>query len=206
MSEVLVKALKQAQRYAQQEVESAQNEPYPKWRERPADWHDEVAEAKEALHSITNQIIEAEIALRDPIQYAEQYAEVSAACAMSGFRDDPSLYLHTPEQERLFQEQIQRDIEYGYYDSDGHYEPGLYDGMPQKGGCTTCGIELWDDECLWAMGYSVCESCNEDIIAWHLFIWNFFNNGKYEVVTDRWGEYSEWFIDRADDESDDDTN
>lgn len=197
MSNMLIEALKRAQRHIEQEIQYIETEPVKVWRERPEDWHDNKAEAKEALRKITDQIIEAEIAERDPIQYAEQYAEISAACAMNGNRDDPSLYLLTPEQERLFQEQIRHDVEHGYWDSDGQYEPGLYEGMPQKGGCPTCGTELWDDECYFAFGTAVCESCNEDIVAWHLLCWNLFprNVDKYELSLDRWGTYSEWNID-----------
>ena len=201
MSSALIKALKAAQREAQRAVDEAYNEPCPPWRERDEDWRDEVQEAKDALQNITDQIITTEMSMRDPIQYAERRAEIYAAVAMNGFRDDPELYLHTPEQERLFQEQIEHQVKYGYYDSDGYWEDGWYDG-PNISKCE-CGAEIWEDECYFAQGVSVCERCNEEAIAFHLLIWNLFNNGKYEVITDRWGEYSDWFItEREEDEAD----
>src|SRR5690606_19690339 len=93
----------------------------------------------EMIDSIEHQIIDIEqAAYRDPVQDAEMRAEMHAEMALTGVQDDPSLYMHTPFEEELFQERIRHDIDYGYYDEDGSWNEGLYGDALNISDCPTC--------------------------------------------------------------------
>jgi hypothetical protein len=64
-------------------------------------------DAREALSELEDQIIDLENSLRDPEQDAERRMEINAAIAMSGnWGDNASDYMHTPMQERRYQQAI----------------------------------------------------------------------------------------------------
>jgi hypothetical protein len=169
-TEYKIDALKQAQRNLESQIKSVQNEPRLPWRENE-EWVDRVAGVKEALREITDEIIDLELSLRDPMQDAEMRYEIQCAIAASGnWHDDASHYMHTPEQERQFQEMIEHQIDYGYYDEHGQWEEGLRSGWDTYGPCSTCGHQFDREETLFADGHETCDFCNGEAISWMHFI------------------------------------
>lgn len=139
----------------------------------------------EMIDSIEHQIIDIEqAAYRDPVQDAEMRAEMYAEMALTGVRDDPSLYMHTPFEEELFQEQIRHDIDYGYYDEDGSWNEGLYGDALNISDCPTCGTQgvSWDDgECVSVDDeHDFCYVCAEEAIAFVYFL-AYVTNHEIEV-------------------------
>jgi hypothetical protein len=190
-TEYTIEALRQALRTAENNAASATNEPYRPWRDDPSDKTDNVAAAKEAVQSIENQIITLERSQRDPEQDAEISAELHVAMALNGVHDDVSLYMHTPMEEELFQQGIQRQLENGWYDEDGTYNEGWSEGMPHQGTCEFCGGVLWDDEVMMMHGYSGCETCLPDILG--LFLVLCLLNMGFYVSGEEW----EWQVSEA---------
>jgi hypothetical protein len=179
-TEYKIKAMYDARDSLEREIASLRNRPARPW--RGESFYDEVKAAKSALNDIDDQIIELEYSLRDPEQDAEIRAEINAAIAMSGnWNDDASHYMHTPMEERKFQEQIQHDINYGYYD-EGGWNEGMYDG-PQMGSCEGCNAELWDDDVLFVNGTALCQGCVEDFLAM-LILMTLFSGAWIE--TNKW--------------------
>lgn len=148
-------ALKEAQAYLERQIEYYRAVPIPPWRIGGPDT--ELDQMKEALSDITQQIIDIEIEARDPEQYSERYAEIAAEMHLTGVSDDPGLYLHTPEQERQYQKDIQRQIEYGYYDDDGYWNDGLYG-------------DYYDTDCINVCGWQVEADFADEALAFATFL------------------------------------
>ena len=123
------------------------------------------------LADLDAQIIEIErAAYRDPVQDAEMRAEMYAEMAITGVRDDPALYMHTPHEERLFQEGIQRQLQHGYYDSDGHWEDGWDTGDYWSGPCSRCHGHTDMDEVVYVDGHDCCQHCCDEAIGFMHFL------------------------------------
>jgi hypothetical protein len=143
------------------ESKRTKNEPALPW--RTDETLDRVGAVKQALNEIEDEIIGLEHSLRDPIQDAEMRAEINASIAMYGnWNDSADDYLHTPMQERLYQESIERSVQYAYDDEHGFYE--------FEGPCSTCHAHADYDECLYVAGYSTCSSCYDDTRAFALLL------------------------------------
>jgi hypothetical protein len=121
---------------------------------------DRVSAVKQAMNEIADEIISLEHSLRDPIQDAEMRAEINASIAINGNWDDcADDYMHTPLQERLYQESIYRQMQYDYYD---------YEGMDWDpfGPCQYCGTYGDYTEATYVAGYSTCyNGCYEEAAA-----------------------------------------
>lgn len=184
-------ALKAAQRQLEGMVNTVENEPYFPWRERPEDWADKVRATKQALREITDEIISLEISMRDPEQYAEMKYEIEAAIAFSGNSNDRAeWYLHTDEQERLFQERIQDQVEYGYYDQEDGWVDGIRE-RPNVGTCPLCNASgVWfEDEGDYVDGNYACSTCYPEVRAWFNFLsWITITY----VMADRWDGEVHW--------------
>ena len=115
-----------------------------------------VTAVKQAMDEIADEIIFLENCLRDPMQDAEIRAEINASIAMNGNWDDcADDYMNTPMQERLYQENIQRMVQYDYDSEHGFYDP--------CGPCSCCGTFADYDECVYVAGYSTCyNGCYEE--------------------------------------------
>jgi hypothetical protein len=95
------------------------------------------------------------------MQDAEMRAEINASIAMNGNWDDcADDYMHTPMQERLYQQSIEHsmryDDDYGYFDDSGE--------------CSTCHATVYYDTCTYIVGYSVCEHCYNEARAFLLLL------------------------------------
>lgn len=161
-----INALTETRERLSREVNAIRNKPARPWRGET--FFDEEREAKEALRRIDDQIIELEWSLRDPEQDAEIRAELYAEMAFNGVHDDVSLYMHTPHQERRFQEQIMHDVTHGYFHPDDGWVEGT-DGHEYEGHyrCVTCRGDGYDDYIIFD-GEELCQECLPDIAG--LFI------------------------------------
>jgi hypothetical protein len=145
-------------------------EPSFPWRARPEEV--ERPDYDSAIYDIEQQIIDIErAAYRDPEQDAEMRMEMQAEFALTGVRDDPSLYMHTPFEEELFQERIRHDIDNGYYDDDGHWNEGLNgDSDYWSGPCPVCKTQTDVDEVHYLSGEQACLHCFEEAFTWMNFL------------------------------------
>lgn len=190
--EYQVEALRRALDIARTNAEQAKDEPFRPWRDDPGEKTENVRAAREAVHAIESQIIDLEYRQRDPEQDMELRAELYAEMALSGVRDDVSLYMHTPMEEELFQQQILHQVQHGYYDDDGHWNEGLDEGAPHMGSCGLCGAILWEDDALNVNGHYSCDTCEPDIRALFIILCLIFPD--LYLSEGRWGE---WSIQRA---------
>ena len=134
---------------------------------------------KQAMSEIADEIIVLEHSLRDPVQDAEMRAEINASIAINGNWDDcADDYLHTPMQERLYNEGIERAAQYTYDDEHGFYDP--------HGPCACCGTFTDHEESIYVAGYSTCyQGCYEEARAF-AYLLAFITNTPTEE--NRWGE------------------
>lgn len=162
-NKMLAKAMSETRERLMRELKSIKNRPARPWRGET--FVDEIAAAKAAITDVEDQIIDLEYSLRDPEQDAEMRAEINAAIAMSGnWNDDASLYMHTPMEERLFQESIQHDIDFGYFDSDGGWNEGLYSDYEPEPTCGFCNGSGQYAETFFN-GEGICATCLPDIVG-----------------------------------------
>lgn len=168
-TEYKIKALQRARNDLELEVKTVQNEPQKPWREGES--IDYVSAAKKALRDIQDQIIELELSLRDPIQEAEMRAELHIEMSLSGCRDDIDLYMHTPEQERMFQQEIRDQVDHGYYNEYGDWEDGLDSGRwDSYGPCDTCKNPTDYEESIYIEGDLVCDYCGPDALGFFFLL------------------------------------
>lgn len=139
-----------------QNIENSWRGGRPVWRysDDAYEEHKELVEAiKQEIDDLDHQIIDVEMSLRDPDQDAEMRAELYGAMAMNGVHDDVSLYMHTPHQEKLFQEQIWRQVQYEDDSWAGHDYTG--------GNCPSC--HSFDEDWISVQGEQVCyQNCYEE--------------------------------------------
>jgi hypothetical protein len=163
-------AIDSLKRARQQMIEEKNGETqeirYP-WRvyepEHPhIDWDRQIGELESLIVSL-----EREIYFPDPIQYQEMLMEKRAEMALYGERGDASAYFHTPFQEQMFQEGIERQLRYGYYDSDGFYEEG-WDSHDGYGACGVCHYVT--DEFMTQFGMDCCSNCAEEVIPFGFIV------------------------------------
>jgi hypothetical protein len=121
------------------------------------------------MQELDSEIIALERSLRDPEQDAEFRAEFYAEARMLGVRDDIHLYMHTPHEEELFQERIQHQVDYGYWDEEDGWVDGIhgYDDC-EYGPCPTC--HTMSDEWMSIDGHDCCDTCGPDAEAFMHFI------------------------------------
>jgi len=156
----------------------------PKWRVYEDTYEVDPELLRRTLSDLDDQIIELErAAYRDPEQDAEMRAEMYAEMAITGVRDDPALYMHTPHEERLFQERIAHEVNYGYYDSDGYWEDGIYADVPCTVICPACGANEQSDEFFTVDGHDVCHQCSTEAIIFMNLLGVLTNT---EVESNRW--------------------
>jgi hypothetical protein len=87
--------------------------------------------------------------------------EINAAIAASGnWEDNASDYMHTPMQERLYQESI--------YDQIRYEDDSVCDYW--SGPCPTCGGFTDSDSLINIEGHDVCDSCYDETVAFMHFL------------------------------------
>lgn len=144
------------------------------------------------IYDIEQQIITVERkAYRNPEQDAEIYMELTASMAMSGVRDDPHLYMHTPFEEELFQQRIEDQVRYGYYSDEEGWIDGI-DERPNVGRCSTCGRDgVWfEDEAFMVAGWNTCEACNEEALGFFFLLALITNTATH---SNKWE--TDWYYD-----------
>ena len=149
-------------------------EPRLPWREYEDTYEVDRNLLRHTLDELDQQIIEIErAAYRDPVQDAEMRMELQAEMALTGVRDDPALYMHTPHEERLFQERIRHEVDYGYYDPEDGWVDGIYgDRWAGIGNCVTCnrsGIDL-EDQWFMIAGHDACDYCADEAVPFMHFL------------------------------------
>jgi hypothetical protein len=164
---------------ARDEVERTIKAPVPDeprfpWRNYEDNYEVDTNLLNRTLADLDTQIIEIErAAYRDPEQDAEMRAEMYAEMAITGVRDDPALYMHTPHEERLFQERIAHEVNYGYHDPEDGWVDGIYGDAPAVGNCPTCNrSRVWfEDELIHVDGYDTCwNGCSDEAISFMYFL------------------------------------
>ena len=152
------------------------NEPALPWRDDKR--VDHTAAIKQAMAEIADEIIGLEHSLRDPIQDAEMRAEINASIAMNGnWNDSADDYLHTPMQERLYQESIEHSSRYDYDDERGDYSP--------YGPCPTCGGHVDLEDSVYVIGFSTCYNCQPEAEAFAYLLAIITNT---DIQQNFWGE------------------
>jgi hypothetical protein len=174
--EAKIKALYTAYNELVRSASSTKNEPALPWRDDER--IDYVAAIKQAMNEIADEIVDLEHSLRDPIQDAEMRAEINASIGMYGnWNDCADDYLHTPMQERLYQESIERSAQYAYDDERGDYNP--------IGSCGVCNATVNHEDSIYVCDFSTCYHCNDEATLF-AYLLAFITNTSIEQ--NYWGE------------------
>lgn len=130
---------------------------------------------KKEIHSLQRDIIDLERSLVDPIEYAERKAEIQTAIAMNGNWDDRAeWYLHTPMEEELWQEQIDKSLAMeDQYSMDYWYDEAECDS------CLRC------DSLEEVMGKFICDTCFDEALAFAYFVNLYMDHSVYEFIKTR---------------------